>query len=73
MSCVSPPDAREANLGERRHPAFRIKHDVVPGQYETLWFQATTPGRYHVFCAEYCATGHASMGDWVTRYGSGEL
>jgi cytochrome c oxidase subunit 2 len=47
-------------------PAFRIKHDVVPGQYETLWFQATTPGRYHIFCAEYCGTGHASMGGWVT-------
>jgi cytochrome c oxidase subunit II len=47
-------------------PAFRIKHDVVPGQYETLWFQATTPGRYHIFCAEYCGTGHAAMGGWVT-------
>ncbi len=47
-------------------PAFRIKHDVVPGQYEVLWFQATTPGRYHIFCAEYCGTGHASMGGWVT-------
>jgi cytochrome c oxidase subunit 2 len=47
-------------------PAFRIKHDVVPGQYETLWFQATIPGRYHIFCAEYCGTGHASMGGWVT-------
>ena len=21
-------------------PAFRIKHDVLPGRYETLWFQA---------------------------------
>ncbi len=47
-------------------PAFRVKHDVVPGQYETFWFQATTPGRYHIFCAEYCGTGHASMGGWVT-------
>jgi len=47
-------------------PAFRVKHDVVPGQYETVWFQAITPGRYHIFCAEYCGTGHASMGGWVT-------
>ena len=23
-------------------PAFRIKHDVLPGRYETLWFQAET-------------------------------
>src|SRR5215471_5730443 len=37
-------------------PAFRLKHDVVPGHYELFWFQATTPGRYHIFCAEYCGT-----------------
>ena len=47
-------------------PAFRVKHDVVPGQYETMWFQATKPGRYHLFCAEYCGTGHSTMGGWVT-------
>jgi len=47
-------------------PAFRVKHDVVPGQYETVWFQATQPGRYHLFCAEYCGTNHSQMGGWVT-------
>jgi cytochrome c oxidase subunit 2 len=47
-------------------PAFRIKHDVVPGHYETFWFQPTLPGRYHLFCAEYCGTGHSKMGGWVT-------
>ena len=26
-------------------PAFRIKHDVVPGTYETIWFKATETGR----------------------------
>ncbi len=47
-------------------PAFRAKADVVPGRYTTLWFQATTPGRYHLFCAEYCGTGHSHMrGDIV--------
>src|SRR5204863_2782304 len=35
-------------------PAFRIKTDVVPGKYTTEWFEATRPGRYHFFCAEYC-------------------
>ncbi|PYV07610.1 MAG: cytochrome c oxidase subunit II, partial [Acidobacteria bacterium] len=35
-------------------PAFRIKQDVVPGRYTTQWFQATQPGTYHLFCAEYC-------------------
>ena len=47
-------------------PAFRIKHDVVPSHYDTMWFQATKPGRYHIFCAEYCGTGwHSGMIGWV--------
>jgi cytochrome c oxidase subunit 2 len=47
-------------------PAFRLKHDVVPGNYETFWFEATKTGRYHIFCAEYCGTNHSEMGGWVT-------
>ncbi len=47
-------------------PAFRLKHDVVPGSYETYWFEATKPGRYHIFCAEYCGTNHSEMKGWVT-------
>ena len=46
-------------------PAFRIKADVVPGKYTTLWFEATKPGRYHLFCAEYCGMNHSGMGGWV--------
>lgn len=42
-------------------PAFRIKADVVPGRYTTLWFEATKPGRYHLFCAEYCGMNHSGM------------
>ena len=42
-------------------PAFRIKHDVVPGQYETVWFKATEPGTYQIECSEYCGTEHAHM------------
>lgn len=42
-------------------PAFRIKQDVLPGRYTTQWFEATKPGEYHLFCAEYCGTSHASM------------
>jgi cytochrome c oxidase subunit II len=42
-------------------PAFRTKQDVVPGRYTSLWFQATRPGRYHLFCAEYCGTQHSGM------------
>jgi cytochrome c oxidase subunit II len=47
-------------------PAFRVKMDVVPGRYTTLWFRATKPGRYHFFCSQYCGTNHALMGGWVT-------
>jgi len=47
-------------------PALRIKQDVVPGRYETLWFRADRPGRYHLFCSEYCGTDHAHMGGWLT-------
>jgi cytochrome c oxidase subunit 2 len=42
-------------------PAFRIKADVIPGRYVSLWFRATKPGRYHLFCAEYCGTKHSGM------------
>jgi cytochrome c oxidase subunit 2 len=46
-------------------PAFRIKQDVVPGRYTSLWFRGTKPGRYHLFCAEYCGTKHSGMIGWV--------
>lgn len=42
-------------------PAFRIKHDVLPGRYETLWFQADVAGTYHLFCTQLCGVGHAKM------------
>ncbi len=46
-------------------PAFRLKHDVVPGSYQTYWFEPSEPGRYHIFCAEYCGTNHSRMIGWV--------
>ena len=46
-------------------PAFRTKTDVVPGRYTYLWFEATKPGKYHLFCAEYCGLNHSGMGGWV--------
>src|SRR5690606_7307288 len=42
-------------------PAFRNKRDVVPGRYNTLWFQADRPGEYLLLCAEYCGTNHSTM------------
>jgi cytochrome c oxidase subunit 2 len=42
-------------------PAFRLKQDVIPGRYTTMWFKATKPGTYHLFCAQYCGTQHSGM------------
>jgi len=42
-------------------PAFRIKKDVLPNMYTTLWFEATKKGEYHVFCTEFCGTSHSKM------------
>jgi cytochrome c oxidase subunit 2 len=47
-------------------PAFRVKMDVVPGHYNTMWFRPTKSGRYQFFCSQYCGTNHAVMGGWVT-------
>ncbi len=46
-------------------PAFRTKVDVVPGRYTYMWFQPTKPGKYRLFCAEYCGLNHSGMGGWV--------
>jgi cytochrome c oxidase subunit 2 len=46
-------------------PAFRVKREVIPGRYNTVWFEATTPGVYHLFCTQYCGTLHSQMIGWV--------
>ena len=47
-------------------PAFRVKQDVLPGRYTTMWFEPSKVGRYHLFCAEYCGTNHSTMRGSVT-------
>ena len=47
-------------------PDFRVKADVVPGRYNTMWFTAIKPGKYHIFCSQYCGTKHSGMIGWVT-------
>ncbi len=42
-------------------PAFRMKMDVLPGRYSSVWFEATKTGEFHLFCAEYCGTEHSRM------------
>jgi cytochrome c oxidase subunit 2 len=47
-------------------PAFRVKREVIPGRYTTVWFEATKPGTYHIFCTQYCGTDHSVMVGEVT-------
>jgi cytochrome c oxidase subunit 2 len=53
-------------------PAFRVKQDVVPGRYTVLWFEATIPGTYDLFCTEYCGTSHSAMITTATVHESEE-
>lgn len=42
-------------------PSMRVKRDVLPNRYTTVSFEPNKPGRYHLFCAEYCGTEHSRM------------
>jgi cytochrome c oxidase subunit 2 len=46
-------------------PAFRVKKDVIPGRYTSIWFEATKTGKYHFYCAQYCGVNHSHMRGWV--------
>lgn len=66
-------------------PAARVKQDVVPGRYTSMWFNLDQPGDYWVFCAEFCGAGHSSMkalvravpeaefDKWLASEGGGEM
>jgi cytochrome c oxidase subunit 2 len=43
-------------------PSLSQKRDLIPGDANSLWFQAHTPGVYRGQCAEYCGLQHAKMG-----------
>ncbi len=53
-------------------PDFRVKREVIPGRYSTVWFQATDPGTYHIFCTQYCGTLHSGMIGEVTAMKPGD-
>lgn len=66
-------------------PDFRVHMDVLPDRYTSVWFHATKPGRYHLFCSQYCGTNHAGMigsvyvmkpadyEQWLNRHAEGSL
>lgn len=42
-------------------PALRIKRDVLPGRYQSLWFTATQTGSFRLYCTQFCGLGHSRM------------
>jgi cytochrome c oxidase subunit 2 len=42
-------------------PEFRVKRDVIPGSYTSVWFEATEAKEVLLECAEYCGAGHSNM------------
>ena len=42
-------------------PPLGPKIDMVPGQHNTLWLEASEPGVYRGLCAEFCGLQHANM------------
>ncbi len=54
-------------------PAFRLKQDVVPGRYVTLWFDPDRIGVYRLYCSQFCGTDHAAMDGMVSVMSSGDF
>ncbi len=46
-------------------PQLQGKTDLIPGQVNTTWIQASRPGIYRGQCAEYCGLQHAHMAFFV--------
>lgn len=42
-------------------PRLAGKTDIMPGQTNHMWFEASEPGTYIGQCAELCGVGHAEM------------
>ncbi len=42
-------------------PAYRLKQDMVPGRYTTLYLHPDKAGTYDILCAEYCGVSHSTM------------
>ena len=42
-------------------PDYRVKSDVVPGLYTSVWFETMEPGEHIVYCSEYCGGLHSNM------------
>lgn len=49
-------------------PDFRVKHDVIPNRYSSVWFEVTEPGESFILCTEYCGLEHSDMHGMVVAH-----
>lgn len=42
-------------------PDYRVKSDLPPGRYTSLWFKPNGVGTHDIFCTEYCGDEHSHM------------
>ena len=42
-------------------PTMRVKKDVVPGRFNTMFFEPNKIGSYDLYCTEYCGDNHSQM------------
>ncbi|MEX0821149.1 MAG: cytochrome c oxidase subunit II [Rhodothermales bacterium] len=54
-------------------PEFRVKQDVLPDRYSSVWFEATRTDTFHVFCTEYCGQGHSEMLSSLVTHSQGDF
>jgi cytochrome c oxidase subunit 2 len=54
-------------------PRLAGKTDVIPGQTNTMWFQADEAGTYRGQCAELCGAQHANMNFLVIADSPGDF
>ena len=71
-----PADPADDDLRGRHPQLLRARPSAsrptsLPGRYTSIWFTPTKPGRYHLFCAEYCGTEHSRMIGWVIVHDAG--
>jgi cytochrome c oxidase subunit II len=63
---VGRPVVFELRSGDVIHsfwpPSLTAKRDQIPGDENSLWFQADSAGVYRGLCAEFCGHQHAKMG-----------
>jgi cytochrome c oxidase subunit 2 len=46
--------------------AMRVKQDVIPGLFTSVWFTPTAVGQFDIACSQLCGLGHFRMRGVIT-------